>query len=107
MPARLELGHQPACEVLTGSVHIQEQDYLFAYAIMAVYKVCNPLKMVEDSKVTSETHPRECLGITSTLYNDDRTFLRFFIEHAYKTAQPFNSLIVIDFILVAHGPSNV
>jgi hypothetical protein len=62
---------------------------------------------MEDCKVASETYSRECLGIASTLDDNDRTFLRFFIEHAYKTAQPFNSLIVIDFILVAHGPSNV
>jgi hypothetical protein len=61
--------------------------------------------MMEDCKVASKTYPREGLGITSTLDNDDRTFLRFFIEHAYKTAQPFNGFIVVDSILVAHGPS--
>src|ERR687893_1515439 len=107
MPTQLELGHKPACEVLAGSVHIQEQDYLFAYAIMAVYKVGNPLKMMEDCKVASKTYPRKCLGIPSTLHDDDRTFLRFIIEHADKTTQPFNGLIVIDFIVVAHGPANL
>src|SRR5215210_1754583 len=107
MPAQLELGHEPACEVLAGSVHIQEQNYLFAYAIIAIDKVSNPLKMMEDCKVASETYSRERLGIASTLDDNDRTFLGFFIEHADKTAQSFNSLIVIDFILVAHGRSNL
>jgi hypothetical protein len=51
MPARLKLRNQSACEISACSVHIQEQDYLFIYAIMAICKVSNSLKMMKDYKV--------------------------------------------------------
>lgn len=86
MPARLKLRQQSACKVFAGSVHIQEKNYFFADAVVVVDEVSNPLKMMEDGGVSSETYSKECLGVTPTLDDNDRTFLRFFIEHAYKTA---------------------
>ena len=101
----LQLRHQPTREVPASPVHVKEQDYLLAGAIVAVKKVCDPPKVMKDCRAAGKSYLRERFCVSLAFYDDDRALVKFLIEHANKTAQPFDCLSVIGVVLVAHRPS--